>query len=144
MSDEIALVDTNIIVYAYDTFDKRKHDKCKSLVEAAFKGENRLAVSNQILAETFFVLTRKLKNPISLDDASTIISAIVDSVNWEKINYTHETVRKAALLSKNRNISIWDALIGETALENGIRRIYTENIKDFVKIPGLNVENPMK
>ena len=57
MSDD-AIIDTNILVYAYDTFDKNKQKKCKYLVESAFKGEKCAAVSNQILAETFFVLTQ--------------------------------------------------------------------------------------
>lgn len=143
MSDSI-LVDTNIVVYAYDTFDKKKHEACKSLVEKVFKGEIRLTVSNQILAEIFFVLARKLKNPLSSEDAGAIVFGIVDSNNWEKINYTHETVKRAVLLSKNCNTSIWDCIIAETALENGISRIYTENTKDFGKIPNLKAENPIK
>jgi len=48
-----------------------------------------------------------------------------DSINWSKV-------------------SIWDSLIAETALENGIVKIYTENLKDFKKIPGLKVVNPME
>ncbi|MFA4820489.1 MAG: PIN domain-containing protein [Candidatus Aenigmatarchaeota archaeon] len=143
MSDSI-LVDTNIVVYAYDTFDKKKHEACRNLLDRVFRGETRLAVSNQILAEIFFVLTRKLKNPLSSEDAGAVVSGIIDSVNWEKINYTHETVKRAVLLSKNCNTSIWDCIIAETALENGISRIYTENIKDFGKIPNLKAENPMK
>lgn len=142
MEDEAAILDTNILVYAYDTFDKRKHEKCKPLVEAAFKGDRRFAVSNQILSELFFVLTRKLKKPFPSEDAETIVSGIVDSVNWIKINYNHETVKGAITISKNRNISIWDSLIVATALENGITKIYTENTKDFKEIAKINAVNP--
>lgn len=95
-----------------------------------------------ILAETFFVLTRKLKNPLSAVDAEAIVNGIIDSVNWKKIIYTHETVKKAMSSSKNNGTGVWDALIAETALENGIRKIYTENTKDFNKIPSLKIINP--
>ena len=144
MSDDVILVDTNIIVYAYDTFDKEKHDKCKQIVESAFKGEKRLAVSNQILAELFFVLTRKLRRPIPIEEAETIASGIADSANWIKVNYSHETVKHAIALSKANSISIWDSLIASTALDNEITKIYTENVKDFTGIAKLNIINPMK
>lgn len=142
MKDDAAIVDTNILVYAYDTFDRKKHEKCKQLIEAVFKGERRLAVSNQILSELFFVLTKKLKMPFSLEDAEAIVLGIVDSVNWIKINYNHETVKKAIMISKTRNIAIWDSLVVATALENDITKIYTENTKDFEEITKINVINP--
>src|SRR3989344_2759753 len=100
-------------------------------VQKAFKGEIKLAVSNQVLAELFFVLTKKLKTPFIVEEAETIVSGIIDSVNWVKINYNHETVKKATALSRSKKISIWDSLIVSTALEHDITKIYTENVKDF-------------
>ena len=143
MKDEILLIDTNILVYAYTKFDENKHKICEAIVESAFKGEKTYAISNQILSELFFVLTEKLKSPIPSEDAITIVSGIIDSINWIKINYTHETVKKSMLLSKICNVSIWDSLIAETSLENGISKIYTENTKDFRKIPNLAAINPI-
>ncbi|MBI2076645.1 MAG: PIN domain-containing protein [Candidatus Aenigmarchaeota archaeon] len=143
MEDESAILDTNILVYAYDTFDKRKHEKCKPLVEAAFKGDGRFAVSNQILSELFFVLTQKLKKPFSLEDAEAIVSGIIDSANWIKINYDHETVKKAIAIAKSSKMPIWDSLIIATALENGITKIYTENTKDFKEIARIDAINPI-
>ncbi len=144
MSDDTIVVDTNIVVYAYDTFDKKKHESCKALIEAGFRGELKLAVSNQILAELFFVLTRKLKNPFSPEDAEAIVTGIADSTNWTKISYTHETTKKAVSISKNSSAPFWDALIAATALENDISQIFTENTKDFEKIQKMSAKNPMK
>lgn len=135
------IIDTNILVYAYTDFDKNKHKMCEMLIESAFRGEKICAVSNQILSELFFVLTEKLKEPVPIGDASDIISGIIDSINWIKLNYTYETVKKSILLSKTHNIQIWDSLIAETALENGITKIYTDK-KDFSKIPGFKAINP--
>ncbi len=143
MKGEAALVDTNILVYAYDTFDKNKNEKCRRLVESAFGGEESLAVSNQILSELFFVLTKKLRKPFSADDAGAIVFGIADSVNWVKINYNHETVKCAVEISKNRGIAIWDSLVIATSLENGITKIYTENTKDFEKEDKINAVNPL-
>lgn len=142
MQDEAILLDTNILVYAYDIFDRKKHEKCKKLVEEAFSGEKRFAVSNQILSELFFVLTKKLKKPFPAEEAGIIVSGIIESINWIKINYSHETVKNAVAISQKRNISIWDSLIAATATENGITGIYTENTKDFKEIPGISAINP--
>lgn len=141
MKDEAALADTNIIVYAYDTFDKNKHGLCKSLVEKAFKGDIKLAVSNQVLSELFYVLTEKMKKPLPAEEAEAIILGIIDSINWTKINYNHETVRKAISLSRKHKVSVWDALIVSTAMENGIEKIYTENVRDFKDMP-ITIINP--
>ena len=33
MSDEICLIDTNILVYAYDESEGKKHEICKRLID---------------------------------------------------------------------------------------------------------------
>jgi len=137
-------IDTSIIVYAYDLSEKEKRAKCKALVESGFKGEAELAVSNQILAELFVVLTKKIENPISVEDARTIIAGIIESDNWIKADYNSNTVKGAILrVGKIKKAHFWDALITETMLENHIHEIYTENIKDFEKFPGIKAINPM-
>ncbi len=137
-------IDTSIIVYAYDLSEKKKRAKCKILVESGFKGESQLVVSNQILAELFVVLTKKIENPISAEDAKTIVDGIVESDNWVKRDYNSDTVKGAILrTSKIKNAHFWDALIAQTMLENQIHEIYTENVKDFRKFPGIKVINPM-
>ena len=137
-------VDTCIIAYAYDLSEGGKRRKCKELVESGFYGYEELAVSNQILAELFFVLTKKIENPISSENAKTIVEGIIESENWVKIDYNSQTVRKAAITVNDDNgLHFWDALIAETMIENKITEIYTENIRDFEKISGIRVINPM-
>lgn len=143
MSDDTTLIDTNILVHAYNTFDKEKHEKCKHIVESAFHGEAEFAISNQILAELFSVLTKKIEKPLPPEEAGSIVSGIIDSTNWIKINYNHETVKKAISSAKTSKASIWDSIIIETALENGIKKIFTENIRDF-KDPRINAKNPVE
>jgi predicted nucleic acid-binding protein len=90
------------------------------------------------------VLTKKIENPISFENAKTIVEGIIESENWAKIDYNSRTVRKAAITVNNDNsLHFWDALIAETMIENKITEIYTENTKDFEKIPGIRAINPM-
>ncbi len=131
-------------MYAYDISEKEKRQVCKSIVNAGFCGESEVAVSNQILAELFVVLTRKIEKPTSVENAKTIIDGIIESDNWIKVDYTSETVRRAVLqAAKIKGAHFWDAIIAETMRENRIDEIYMENVRDFQRFPGIKAINPI-
>ncbi|HLD85601.1 MAG TPA: PIN domain-containing protein [archaeon] len=133
--------DTNIIVYAYDNSEKPKQKFCLPLVEKVFSGEITGIVSNQVLAEIFHVLSRKVENP-DPENAMNIVKGIQESENWTKINYNSGTVIKAASTANSLKMMLWDCLIAETMLENNFNSIYTENLKDFNKIQKINAICP--
>ncbi len=141
---ERCLIDTNILVYSYEESPDIRCAKCQELVLDIFDGKVKGVISNQVLAEFFRVMTTKIKTVLTKTEASDLVKALAESPGWGKINYTHETVRKAAKIAEECNIKIWDAIIAATMRENDISTIYTENEKDFGKIPGLKVINPLK
>ena len=143
MTDD-ALIDTTLIVYAYDKSEPKKRRIAKYIVEDTFKGRRRFFVSNQILGELYTVLTSKIENPIPKEKANVIVSGIIESEDWVKISYTEKTIKRAMKTSEEFKIHFWDALISETMLESSIFTIYTENEKDFSKIPNMKVINPFK
>ena len=143
MKDNPIMVDTNLLVYAFDTSEPLKREKCKAILEQVSAGEIKAAVSNQILAELYNALTRNIEIPVSADDAATIVSGIIESEKWVKLNYTATTVKAAMQASKMASAKFWDSLIMQTMLENGIAIIYTENSKDFIKFNSLKVVNPL-
>ena len=59
--DEIFLVDTNIIVYAYEIENSERKKKSMEILEKCWKNELTLAVSNQNLAEFSVVSLKKLE-----------------------------------------------------------------------------------
>jgi predicted nucleic acid-binding protein len=65
-------------------------------------------------------------------------------VNWKKINYNENIIKKAINVTIEFKAKFWDAVIAETMKENEIVKIYTENEDDFKKIPGIKVINPFK
>ena len=136
--------DTNILVYALDKTDKAKNQKCAHLVGKAMVGEIVGYVSNQVLAELYSVLTTKLGSKISREEALGIVEFLSQSEKWKKIDYDHKTVSKALRLSAKRGISIWDALISSTMIENGVKSILTENVGDFRGILGIRARNPLR
>jgi len=142
MADERAVIDTNILAYAYDKSEPKRRKICERLVRSGFEGEPGYCVSNQILGELYMVLTRKVAKPLPKEQASLLVSAFVESQNWGKLNYNHLTVKRALEDLMTINTSYWDILIAETMKEAGVRTLYTENEKDFLEIPWIKVVNP--
>ncbi|MEK6898948.1 MAG: PIN domain-containing protein [Nanoarchaeota archaeon] len=137
---KIALVDTNILVYAYEATESERKNNAIKILEKCYNNEITLAISNQNLAEFSVVSLKKLK--LEASKIKEIISDISQFSGFKKIKYSEKTVISAIDLTKKYTMSFWDALIAATMIENNITNIYTENEKDF-KIPFLNVINPL-
>lgn len=132
-------IDTNILVYAFDISYNEKREICKEIINEIFEGKKIGVVTNQVLGEFANVVTRKIEKPLSKEDTSSIIGAILTSENWKILNYTGETVLNALKLNKN----FWDSVIIQTLKEHNIKEIVTENIRDF-EGSGLIVINPFE
>lgn len=143
IDDEICF-DTTILGYAYDESYEKERAVCKELVNKAFHGEIKGVVSNQILGELFNILTNKIEKPVEIEKAEIIINSFIESGNWIKHNYDYNTIKSAIMSVKVNKSPFWDTVIAETMKENGINKIYTENDRDFKKIPGIKVINPLK
>ncbi len=129
-------IDTNILVYAFDTAYPKKREMCKKIITDIFAGKTHGVVTNQILAEFSFAVTTKIEKPLSKKDAASIVGSILSSENWKVIGYTGETVLHAL----NSPQPFWDALIAQTLKANNVKKIITENVKDFEG--SLQVNNP--
>ena len=132
-------IDTNILVYAFDTAYKEKRAICKEIIEKIFEGKQKGAITNQILAEFVNAVTRKIEKPLPEDAAKAIIGSILSSENWIVYNYTGKTILNS-LPSKG---PFWDFLIAQTLKENNVDTIITENTKDFKEF-GIRAVNPFK
>ncbi len=67
MNNEICSIDTNILIYAYDKSEGKKHEICKHLMDVCWRLQEKYSISTQNLSE-FCVVDY---------DARTILSAIV-------------------------------------------------------------------
>src|SRR3989344_948401 len=135
--DEIALIDSNILIYAYEEEESEKKEEAIKLLAKAFANEVEYVVSVQNLAEFIAAYTSKGKKEL-LEEAT---KGIAEHENFLKIYYDESTILNALNICKNSNTPFWDALIAATMLENNIHTIYTENTKDFA-IPGITAINP--
>ncbi|MBF0466566.1 MAG: PIN domain-containing protein [Nitrospirae bacterium] len=135
------LIDTNILVYAYDISEGEKHMISKAILKQIWE-EGGGVVCLQNLMEFYVVITKKVKNPIGVNKAKTIIKDFLQSENWIVIDRDEETFLKAIDLVSQYNIHFWDATIATCMIDNDISEIITENKRDFEKIPDINITVP--
>ncbi len=136
-------IDSNILVYALDPNENEKHAKAKEIITRGLKGELSLAISNQTIGECCNVLLHKYERPPDRKQLSEFFQTIIRAPSIRKLTYTCTTAIQAGSPTF-QEIHFWDAVIGQTMLENGITKIYTENTKDFSKIKGIKAVNPFK
>ena len=135
------LIDTNILVYAYDTSEGTKHDTAKQLLKQIWQnGGGVVCVQN--LMEFFVVMTKKVASPIPFADAKTIIDDMIKSDSWRVIDRDINTFLQAIDLVSQYSVHLWDATIAACMKENGVMHIVTENKTDFEKIPDIQVIFP--
>ena len=136
------LIDSNILIYAFDKDEKVKNLVAKIILEKIFNGKMKVFLSTQNLSEFYYNVTKKIKKPLEITEAKEIISDLISLSNIKIIKINENSILNAINISSEHNLSYWDALIVSVMKENSIHRIITENEKDFKKIDWLKVINP--
>lgn len=136
MSVELQFIDTNVLVYLFDTDSPTKQSRSRALLgtESA-----NFVLSTQVLGEFYVTVTRKLARPLSTDQALDAIGAL----SAFRVREIHVgLVRAAVHRSAASQLSYWDSLIVETAIEAGAATLLTEDLQHGQNIDGLLVLNP--
>jgi predicted nucleic acid-binding protein len=128
-------VDTNVVVYAFDRADPAKQRIAIEVLE----GGERLVLSTQVLVETWWVLTRRLAEPLEENQATGVIDQLCE---LPVVSADPQLVTQAIAASRRFKIAIWDALIIEAARTAGCRTILSEDLQTGQDFDGVTVENP--
>jgi predicted nucleic acid-binding protein len=141
----VILLDTNILVHAAGAQSLR-HAKSKELRDQAVTGEFEACIAAQVLTEFYAVVTdpRRFQPPLTPSQAQRELRAYLSS-SLKLIVPKETTVTRMLNLLGSRSVrsgKIFDVFLVATMLENGVRRIYTENIDDFKAIDGIEAVNP--
>jgi len=146
-SDNRALVDTNVLVYAADTASSF-HEPSRQLRDRGFRGEIPLVVTPQVLMEFFAVITspRRVTTPRSPEEARAEVEKYARTVNMLKI-YPDSTALEHTieLLQRHPQVArqeVFDLFLVATMMANGVTRIYTYNQQHFTRFAGIEVLTP--
>ena len=140
MTGTLALIDTNVLVYAFDV-DENKKIIARDLLRRCWKNEAQFAISVQNLAEFSAVIREKMSTPVSGEKAGKFVRAIGKFRGWTILPYSAATVIRAHEIQDEFEVHFWDALLVATMEENNIRTIYSED-RHFSKIPWITVIDP--
>ena len=131
-------VDANVLVYAEDRDAKRKHDQARDLiVELWTSGDG--VVSVQVLQEFYVTVTRKLKRPLAPNRALEIVEQYL---TWSVIENTGSLLTAAIGLQQKAQLSFWDAMVVQAAIEGGCDRLHSEDLNAGQRFGSVLVVNP--
>jgi predicted nucleic acid-binding protein len=97
--------------------------------------------STQVLQELFVTLTRKVRTPLTAQQALRYLDQLAA---WPVAILDYGAVRDAIELSGSAKLSFWDALVVVAAARSGARRLYTEGLPHAQTLPGVEITNPFR
>jgi len=146
MSDEVALVDTNVLVYAHYR-QSEHHVASKALLSRAQAGAIALCVASQVLAEFYSVITnqRRVSPPFEPDEAVEALARLLAMPGISLVPLAADVPRLWIGLAREhaaRGPRIFDLQLVATMLANGVRRIYTYDRAHFEPFSEIEVLLP--
>lgn len=137
------LLDTNILVYAYDPGDLQRQTQATTiLTEMRLRGSGVL--SAQSLAEFFSVATRpKRGDPPRLTPSEALKQVQLLTTAFEVYDLTRFTILEAGRGVRDHKLSYYDAQIWATAHLNQIPVIFSEDFQNGQMLEGVRFINPL-
>lgn len=138
MTDSRVFVDTNIIVYAYDSSAGAKHSRAVDMMKDLWDTGSGI-ISTQVLQEFFVTTTRKIEKPLDIPVAKDIVK---DLLKWKTIVVDGEVILEAIDIHADQKYSFWDSVIIASALQGGATTLLSEDLSSSHEIKGLVIRNP--
>lgn len=130
-------LDTNVLVYAYDSSNPSKQRIAQDLIRQALTGGSLISV--QVLAELSTTLLHKVKPAAR----STDVAEILDSLSpVDTISPDAEMVRRAVEVHAEYGLHFYDGMIVAAAQRGECTRILSEDLNAGQRYLGIVVENP--
>ncbi|WKZ48822.1 MAG: PIN domain-containing protein [Anaerolineales bacterium] len=135
----VALLDTNILVYAFDRGEPEKRAQAMQL--SLEVQQNAVGcISVQSLSEFFNAVTRGAKPKLSVDEALQAVQEYL--LAFPIFLLTPSVVLEAARGVRDYSLSFYDAQLWASALINEVHIIFSEDFQDGQVIEGIRFVNP--
>jgi predicted nucleic acid-binding protein len=135
-----SFVDTSVLIYAEDRDAKSKHDVAKELVLELWDSRDGV-LSVQVLQEFYVNVTRKLKKPLA---AARALEIVEQYLAWTIIENSGKLLVDAVRLQQKAQLSFWDALVVQAAIDGGCDRLYSVDLNAGQRFGPVLVVNPFK
>ena len=131
-------IDSNVLVYAYNRAEPQKQRVATGLIASLLENRNAV-VSVQVLGEFFRVVTRRIPNPLSVEQATSVID---DIGSLQVLNIDMAMVRRAIATHSRYGVNYWDSLIIAAAERAGCSAILSEDFNSGQSYHGILAVNP--
>jgi predicted nucleic acid-binding protein len=138
MHGDKVFLDTNILIYAFDTSAGEKYRISSNIMTELWKSGLGV-ISTQVLQEFFVIVTRKIQKPLKVHLAKEIIN---DLLKWEVVINDGESILSAIYMHLKYKYSFRDSMIIDAALQGGATVLYSEDLSDGQIIDGVTIKNP--
>ncbi len=138
MSEDRVFLDTNIIVYAFDSSAGDKQRIARKALSDLWESGLGL-VSTQVLQEFYVTITKKVPRPAAPDVARAIVE---DLLQWKVIVNDGPSILEAIEIQKRYGFAFWDALIVQAAVKGGAGLLLTEDLEPGRLVDGVRIQNP--
>jgi predicted nucleic acid-binding protein len=131
-------LDTNILVYAHDQGSGEKQKIAKEIVKKLWV-ERTGVLSTQVLQEFFYIVTKKLKDPLNWAKAKEVVERLL---NWQVMVNDGGSILGAIEIQKKYKYSFWDSLILQAAISAKTEILLSEDLQEGQQINSLKIINP--
>jgi predicted nucleic acid-binding protein len=131
-------IDTNILIYAYDSSAGEKHRVASRQLAEIWRSESGL-LSMQVLQEFYVNITRKIAKPLTITVARSLIE---DLSRMEVVAAGSDAILTAIDVQREYMLSFWDAMIVTAAFMGGAETLLTEDLNNGQIIKGVKIQNP--
>ena len=130
--------DTNVLVYLFDADSSDKRKKARAHFRNHAEAGDIL-LSTQVLQEFYVTVTRKLARPL---DAAAAAQAVSSLAELPLVQIDSKLILSAIHRSRNNQLSFWDALVVQAAIEGHASTLYSEDMQDGQTLDSLRVVDP--
>ena len=131
-------VDTNVLIYALDVADRKKHESAQAWRAELWK--TRLGrISFQVLNEFYVKVTQKWPTA-----RQAVRSEVRDLLAWRPVVVDSVILAQGWKIQDRFQLSFWDALIVAAAKSASCRYLLTEDLQANQDLDGLLVINPFR
>ena len=138
MIGEKVFLDTNIIIYAYDTSAEEKHRIANNIMVDLWNSGSGV-ISTQVLQECFVTITQKILKPLDITIARNIVK---DLLTWDVVINAGQCILDAIDIHLKFKYSFWDSMIIQAAIRGGATLLLSEDLSDGQTINGVKIKNP--
>lgn len=131
-------VDTNVLIYAVDEANQKKHEAAK-LWRAELWKSRRGRISFQVLQEFYANVAQKW--PSSRRQAQAEVRNLLA---WRPVPLDAEVLEQAWKVQERYQLSFWDSLIVAAAKTASCRYLLTEDLQADQDLGGIVVVNPFR